>query len=330
MSAESASRTVPVDERQFSLILALIATDVGLTKAQILSTVTGYAGRYVVGGDNTALERQFERDKDDLRELGVPLETIDSAGAEGDTKLQRYRVSQADYPLPDDISFSAEEHALLSLAAQVWREGSLSDDSRRALVKLRALGGVAGDAVIGYAPTVRTRDSAHEPLTNAISRGRQVEFSYLKPGDAAPLTRRVSPLALVQHEGRWHLHAHDEDRDAPRTFLLQRMLGRVRLRDTPARAPRPDEAERVMAELRDLWHRSTALVRARPGSEAEVMLRNRRGSEPEGDLLRVRSTDLDVLADELAAFGADVQIVEPSDLVDAVISRWTAVAAAHG
>ena len=77
MSAESASRAVPVDERQFSLILALIATDVGLTKAQILSTVTGYAGRYSMGGDNSALERQFERDKDDLRELGVPLETID-------------------------------------------------------------------------------------------------------------------------------------------------------------------------------------------------------------------------------------------------------------
>jgi proteasome accessory factor B len=61
---------VPVEERLFSLVLALLATDAGLTKNEILSTVQGYRQRYSTAGDNANLERQFERDKDDIRELG--------------------------------------------------------------------------------------------------------------------------------------------------------------------------------------------------------------------------------------------------------------------
>jgi proteasome accessory factor B len=72
---------VPVEERLFSLVLALLATESGLTKNEILSTVQGYRQKFRAGGgDNANLERQFERDKDDIRDLGVPLETIDSPG----------------------------------------------------------------------------------------------------------------------------------------------------------------------------------------------------------------------------------------------------------
>lgn len=330
MTADTPARRTPAEERLFHLVLALIATDTGLTKSQILSTVEGYAQRYVAGADNASLERQFERDKDDLRDLGIPLETIDQLGADGDTKLQRYRVSRDAYPMPDDVAFTADELALLSLAGQVWREGSLSDDSRRALTKLRGLGVTIGDAVIGVAPTLRALDRAHNPLTVAISRGRQVEFSYLKPGDARPELRRVSPLALVQHEGRWHLLAYDEVRDGERTFLLQRIVGTVRQRAGAARTAAPGDAERALAELAELWRHNVATVRTQPGSEADVVLRNRRGSHSEGEVLHVRSTDLTLLADELAGFGDEVQVLGPPALVDAVVERWERVVAAHG
>ncbi|WP_423278710.1 hypothetical protein, partial [Escherichia coli] len=58
---------VSVEERLFSLVLALLASEQGLGKAEILSTVQGYRQRYVHGGDNASLDRQFERDKDDIR-----------------------------------------------------------------------------------------------------------------------------------------------------------------------------------------------------------------------------------------------------------------------
>jgi proteasome accessory factor B len=327
----AAPRRVPVEERLFSLVLALLATEQGLTKAEILSTVTGYAARYDKASDRANLERQFERDKEELRDLGVPLETVDAVGAEGDTKLQRYRIPPARYQLPDDIDFSPEEYAMLRLAAQVWREGSLSTDSRRALTKLQSLGVRIDDAVIGFAPSIRTRDAAHEPLTAAIDRGQQVTFAYVKPGQSVAEHRTVSPLALVFHEGRWHVHAHDDGVDARRTFLLRRIVGPVVLSGSPASTrPDPDETARALDELDALWRSTVATVRVRPGSEADIVMRNRPGTEEAAGGLTVHATDLDILADELAAFGADVQVVAPAELRAAVRDRWLRVVSAHG
>nr|WP_243683175.1 hypothetical protein [Clavibacter michiganensis] len=126
MPETSRRPTVPVEERLFSLVLALLATEQGLTKNEVLSSVQGYRQRYRSGGDNANLERQFERDKDDIRDLGVPLETVEAPGQEGNNQLLRYRIPRGAYELPADLSFTPEETTLLNLAAMVWREGSLS------------------------------------------------------------------------------------------------------------------------------------------------------------------------------------------------------------
>src|ERR1700760_882937 len=111
MPSASAAR-VPVEERLFSLVLALLATEAGLTKNEILSTVQGYRQRYTASGDNANLERQFERDKDDIRDLGVPLETVDSPGDAGNNQTLRYRIPRGAYQLPDDVRFTADETPL--------------------------------------------------------------------------------------------------------------------------------------------------------------------------------------------------------------------------
>jgi proteasome accessory factor B len=223
VSASAGSR-IPVEERLFSLVLALLATEAGLTKAEILSTVQGYRQRYSTSGDNSNLERQFERDKDDIRELGVPLETIESPGQSGNNQNLRYRIPRGDYELPADISFSPEETTLLNLAAMVWREGSISGESRRAILKLRSLGVVTDEPVIGYAPRLRVRDVAFEPLTAALDKHVIVRFGYLKPGEQDARVRTVAPIALIQREGRWMLHGEDQDAGGTRNFLLRRIV----------------------------------------------------------------------------------------------------------
>ncbi|MBN9606802.1 MAG: WYL domain-containing protein [Actinomycetales bacterium] len=325
---------VPVEERLFSLVLALLATDAGLTKNEILSTVQGYRGRYSAGGDNSALERQFERDKDDIRELGVPLETVEAPGESGNNQLLRYRIPRGAYELPTDVRFSPDETALLALAARVWREGSLSGESRRAMMKLRSLGVVADEPVLGYAPQVRLRDPAFEPLQTAIARGLTVRFDYLKPGESAARERQVIPLALVQYQGRWHLSAEELAGGAHKTFLLRRVVGPITT-GKPAPARPGDHAAEALAGLEEIWARGVAQVEVDPGSDAATRLRQRRGTELAGESakrlsLRLHYVDLAILADELAGFGPEVLVVAPVELRAAVVERLRRTEAAHG
>jgi proteasome accessory factor B len=319
---------VPVEERLFSLVLALLATETGLTKNEILSTVQGYRQRYKSGGDNANLERQFERDKDDIRDLGVPLETIDSPGDAGNNQTLRYRIPKGAYELPADVAFSPEETALLNLAAMVWREGSLSGESRRAVLKLRSLGVTADEPLLGYAPRIRLRDAAFEPLDAAIRKSQRVRFQYLKPGEERATDRDVIPLALVQYQGRWHLSAEELDGDR-KVFLLRRIIGGITSGKTITMPP-GDHAADALAGLEEVWQRNVAELEVVPGSDAATRLANRDGAEVTGDRAVLHFVDVNILADELSGFGPEVLVLSPPALRDAVLERLRGVVAAHG
>ncbi len=328
MSASSAK--VPVEERLFSLVLALLATETGLTKNEILSTVQGYRQRFKPSGDNANLERQFERDKDDIRDLGVPLETVESPGQVGNNQNLRYRIPRGAYELPSDIVFSAEETTLLNLAAMVWREGTISTESRRAVMKLKGLGGVSDEPVLGYAPRLRVRDAAFEPLRTALEKNAVVRFAYLKPGEAEARVREVAPLALVQHQGRWHLHALEPDTGVTKTFLLRRITSQITTTGKTFAAPVGDQTARALAELDEVWNSHTAEVEVVPESDAATRLHKRRGTValPSG-ALRLHYSDANIFADELAGYGPEVLVLSPPVLRAAVRARLVKTAAAH-
>lgn len=328
----SAPANVPVEERLFSLVLALLATETGLTKAEILSTVQGYRQRYRPGGDNANLERQFERDKDDIRELGVPLETIESPGDAGNNQSLRYRIPKGAYELPEEVRFTSAETALLNLAAMVWREGSLSGESRRALLKLRSLGVTADEPVLGYAPRLRLRDAAFDPLSSALERRVLVRFLYLKPGEADAREREVIPLALVQYQGRWHLSARELG-GAHKMFLLRRIVGPVHLgKPAPYRPEDADHDHRAdaIASLERIWAANIADLRVLPGSDAATRLAVRRGAAVDGDRITVHFVDQHIFADELTGFGPEVEVLGPAELREAVRLRLERVTADHG
>jgi proteasome accessory factor B len=327
----SAAFRVPVEERLFSLVLALLATDAGLTKNEILSTVQGYSQKYSHSGDNANLERQFERDKDDIRDLGVPLETVESPGQAGNNQSLRYRIPRGAYELPADIRFSAEETTLLNLAAMVWREGSFSNESQRAILKLRSQGVRTAEPVLGYTPRMRVRDAAFEPLNGALEKHVEVTFSYLKPGEAAPRVRTVAPLALVQHQGRWHLYADERASNATRTFLLSRIVSAVVTTNTSFEAPEPGQSERALAELDAVWNSNTAVVEVEPGTDAATRLSKRRGTViAASGALNLHYSDVNIVADELAGFGPEVLVISPPELRAAVAARLTQTAVDHG
>ncbi|MBN9177306.1 MAG: WYL domain-containing protein [Microbacterium sp.] len=327
MPTESPSRTAP-EERLVNLVVALMATESGLTKETILASVAGYREQASAGASKDALEKMFERDKQTLRGLGIQVETIGDYADPDDLREARYRIPTAEYELPADIEFSPAEIAVLNLAGGVWSESSMSADARSGLRKIRALGGDVDAPIIGYSPRINLREAAFVPLQSAIEQGRVVIFSYLKAGEDAAQRRRIRPLALVEYEARWHVYGFDLDQGEPRTFLLARITSDVDVTKTAFDLTERDGAgERALAGLDALAARQRALVEIAPGSEAALRLSRR--ALPAGQGFHVPYVDVHILADELASYGPEVRVVEPETLRAEVVARLERVLALH-
>lgn len=319
---------IPAEERLTNLVVALMATEIGLTKQQILDNVSGYRQRADAGTRSDALEKMFERDKDELRSLGVPVETIGDAADPNDLREARYRIPQAEYDLPVDIDFTPSELAVLCLAGSVWSAESVSGDAQSGVRKIRALGIDGDEPIIGFAPRITTRDAAFGPLQEAIEQSRVVLFDYLKPGEDAARRRRIRPLALVDYEARWHVFGIDVDAGADRMFLLSRIAGDVAV-TAEAFDPelREGAGERALAGLERVAAENSALLEVTPGTEAALRLGRR--ATPASQGITVPFVDLHILADEIASYGPEVRVVEPAALRTAVIARLRGVVETH-
>ncbi|MDH6532919.1 proteasome accessory factor B [Aurantimicrobium minutum] len=328
MSRAGASQ-VKKEDRLFSLILALVSSREGLTKSDILQTVRGYSDVYDFNV-NSALDKMFERDKSELRSMGVVIDTLELAEEEGETHNIRYSISRNNYDLPDTIRFTPEELTLLNVAATAWQEASLSADSRHALTKIKSLGISANDPLIGVAPHIRTDDVAFEVIEDALQNELILRFSYLKPGQSQPQTRTAAPLAMLNWRGQWYVLAHDLDADAQRTFLLRRIVSapqRIPQRTFP-RIP-ASYAQQLEQELVERSLANKATITVISGSDAEVRLSSLLDVSISGTKLTFGYSDLELLAEELASYGDEVNIASPEELKVAVQRRFQAVLLAH-
>lgn len=197
-------------DRLLNLTAALLETTVPLTAEELRERVPGYGD-----GSDASFRRTFERDKDDLRELGVPVETVTAEHV--DPPRSAYVIRRADYEL-DDPGLAPDELAALHLAAATVQLEGLGDGG--ADVALKKLGGVPDQqppdgAATGEVPA----PPGLADLFRAALERRTVRFDY---GDA---TRTVQPHRLQFERGRWYLNGHDVDRDGQRSFRLDRMTG---------------------------------------------------------------------------------------------------------
>lgn len=326
--ASETTRTAP-EERLVNLVVALMATEQGLTKETILSSVAGYREQVGAGASKDALEKMFERDKQTLRGLSIQVETIGDYADPDDLREARYRIPTAEYELPADIAFTPAELAVLNLAGGVWSESSMSSDARAGLRKIRALGIDVDAPIIGYSPRLSLREPSFAPLQRAIEQGRVVAFDYLKPGEDAPHRRRIHPLALVEYEARWHVYGFDPDQQDTRTFLLSRITSDIEVtRSSFDLSAREGAGERALTGLAALAERQQALVEIAPGTEAALRLSRRAAPVEQG--FRVPYVDAHIFADELASYGPEVRVVEPAALRDQVIARLQRVYDLHG
>jgi len=326
----SSSPSINPEDRLFHLILALMSTSHGLNKEQILTTVRGYREDTEAGMARESIERRFERDKDALRDLGIPLEATIPPEDDGNNKNTLYRIPKGDYDIPSDISFTARDVAILNIAAAVWREGTLSKEAHIAQMKLASYGLSVNENLLGFAPIISTRDPALQALRDAIDQEFCVGFTYAKPGEKESTTRTVSPWALVNHEGRWHLYGLENSTGVAKTFLLRRIVSSI-TRSAEPMTPGPAQAAAIaLSDLEKLYSLTTATLAIEAGSDALAVLQKRPGTRRDGDHLVVHYTDEAIFASELTAFGSDVRVLKPEGLRARVISNLKVLVDNHG
>lgn len=321
-------------ERLMNLVIALLSTRGYITAEKIRSSVAGYTE----SPSAEAFSRMFERDKNELRDLGIPLE-VGRVSAMDPT--EGYRINRDAYALPP-VQLTPDEAAAVAVATQLWESPEMVTASQGALLKLRAAGvDVDPDAPVAIAspagvPSPRGSEDVLGVLLSAIESGQAVRFAH-RPSRAEPYTTRtVEPWGVVTEKGRWYLVGHDRDRDDTRIFRLSRIGAEVRpigprgaitvpadvdLRGIVAEKIARAGAEVPTGELARLWvadGRATALRRAGKSVGA------RRLGDRDGEVIEVDIGSTDRLARDVAGYGPDAVVLEPQSLRDDVLDRLRA------
>jgi predicted DNA-binding transcriptional regulator YafY len=305
-------------ERLVNLTIALLEARTPMTLGEIRRR-TGY-----YQADNLqSARRMFERDKDELRALGIPIET----GTAPMSEEIGYRIPRRAYELPD-LELTAEEVAALALAVEL----AGADGTPLALAKLAAR---SPDPTPLPGPVV-TRVDVHPDAVDAVAEAvlsrQPVRFDY-RSADGSTSTRSLDPYGVVQRRGAWYLVGRDHARDALRAFRLDRCLGTPVPVGSPASFEPPEELDLAAAVSGPQLAGVSVEVAARPAARWAVELRGGRDTgRTDRDRAVLTLDGFHPVRDRafLLGLGADVEVLRPADLRTEIEAAYRAVLVAHG
>lgn len=311
-------------ERLLNLVALLLNATRPLTFEEIRSQLGAYDQP-----DRTAAKRQFERDKDDLRRIGIPIEAVSTDAWEAEVG---YRIPRETYYLPE-FEFTPEEVAALFVVAQAPGEGR---EAAQAFWKLAQGADTATlEGLPEEAPAGVDASAPHLiPAARAAARRRRVRFIY-RSVQGEEEEREVDAWGLVFSRGSWYLVGRDRARDDVRTFRLSRVLSepqdvgeadpppagfqpRERLRAGPWGLGDPETTARIAFSRKVApW----AIAQA-PGAK---IIRRRRDGWTEAEVPAARTESF---VSWVLSFGPDAEVRGPKTLREAVVQRLEAVRAA--
>lgn len=317
--------TVRKAERLINLTAYLLNVTRPVTAKEIQQTIPGYSKTW------EAFQRTFERDKDDLREMGVPLELAQDPFEQEHT----YRIPKERYYLPD-LKLEDDEIAALWLAAGLLR---LPDPgaARAALLRL------AGDAppeddratLSWLVADLGLSERALPKAFHAVAERKRVTFPYPRK-EGGSKDRTLDPYGLVHRRGAWYLVGRDHDSDEVRSFRLERMLGDLRLVDPSApgnqylipRGFRPEAA----LETPPFVQGETSMI-AHVRFDASAVWRVERGfpwldlkHEDDGSArAEVPVTEINGFLSWVLLFGEAAEVVSPPELIAELRQRLEAI-----
>ncbi len=304
-------------ERLLNLLIMLLVQRHYVAKERIREILYPGAG-------NEAFEKMFERDKEELRSLGVPIE-VGTMDAYFDDE-PGYRIRPDQLALPE-VELSADEAAVVGLATKVWEHARLASATTEAVKKLTARGiDVDTEALEIAQPRLGADEPAFDAFWEATASRTPLSFDYRRPGQPSAVTRRLQPWGVVRHSGRWYAVGLDLDRGEERVFRLSRVEGAVRLTGAAGsyEVPAGTDVRAVTARLAGARTPTPAVVLVRPDRCAPLRRQAERADLGAAtvlgeawDRLHLRHAD----ADELLGYGPDVLAEQPVELVDQIRSR---------
>lgn len=234
-------------ERWLNLLAFLLAHRSAVTREEILSQVADYSDDWNSGDDTKreSTRRKFERDKRELRELGVTFETHKVVPEHEDQEIEAYLLKPKDfylpylsvragkggarpYPLPS-VALEPSELPVLRRAAERVAQLAGTPLGAAAQSALRKLSFDIPEAGVGdeeraiNAPTPPAFEQHFALLREAVERRRAVRCRYYTIGRDAEESRVVEPYGLMLSWGYWYCVGRSRERDAMRVFRVDRM-----------------------------------------------------------------------------------------------------------
>lgn len=312
--------TTEKSERLLNLLIMLLVQRQYVTKERIRAIL-------YPGSSDEAFEKMFERDKDELRSLGVPVE-VGQVDAYFDDE-PGYRIRPDEFALPP-IELTQDEAAVVGLATQVWQHATLAKASTEAFRKLQAAGiEIATEAVDIAQPRLMAEEPSFDVFWDAVVERTPVTFDYARRGEDEPTRRHLQPWGVTRYSGRWYVVGYDTDRRDERIFRLSRVVGRARRSGAPGsfEVPPGTDAAAIARRLAPDPRPVQVSVLARTGSAWPL----RRQGEVSYDVAgpdtrtgwdRIRLTrPASGLVDEALGFGPDLYLEEPEWARERLIER---------
>ncbi len=303
-------------ERLLNLTALLLDTTRPITADDIQVQLEAYPR------DQGSFRRAFERDKDELRSMGIPLRVQKVPGTM--PAVDGYRIPRDEYALRDP-GLDTDELAALHLAASAVQVEGLP--ATEGLLKLGGLvaGPAGGDLGVHVAPLPADPNLA--ALFGAVAARTPVLLRY--HGDE----RTIDPYRLEFQRGRWYLTGYDHLRNEERNYRLDRVEGTVTLTDLPPFEP-PTTA--VPGRALGAWELGgeepiRAVVRI-DGPQARWVVQHVgpdhvRSGESVGDggdgavVVELPVTNRAALRSFVLSFLEHAEILEPAELRDDLV-RW--------
>ena len=294
-------------ERLINLTLALLSSKRYLTKSEIFNNVAGYSG------SPETMERMFERDKDELRNLGIRIEVraLDPLFEDD----QGYLIDSNTFQInPND--FSQEEIFLLTMAANLWHGSALQKDSKAALLKIQSLDGLVATNTVA-SPVIEDNEDSKKLLLifDAVERFITLEFEY------KGTVRQVKPYGIYTRRGFWYLAA--QENDVVKSFKVVRIGQQIRATSKAQAFAKPSEFK-LSAFLEDINSPTTSKAEVRIRKNQALALRKRHKIEEvdsEWDKLSIDYLFEDDLIETLLWYGSNLVVISPTSIRDQVINR---------